>query len=222
MINNFCGRIRLLKTNISFIFLLFVCAPSALCTEGGGGGGVFEGNFDPTLGITIVLHKNSSTGSIISSMDFGVLVPFTNPNTGGITLRSSTSGSTGTGSVVAMIYPQPTGKPYYINCYSNALTEVSGKTIPSGACVVVPVYSAFDNDFGDGPQPLVGTLGEKGSWVGASPGRQIYQSNSIGDYRAIQTHFSITDDPATGASSYVPIDQMRGTYNATVTFTITE
>lgn len=183
---------------------------------------LFEAALAPTLGITIVLHQNSSTGPEIPSMNFGSLVEFTNPNTSSKTLRSSTAGSTGTGSVVVMIYPQPTGKPYHVDSSGGVLTNATGDTIPPGASSVVPIYSPQDNDFGGGPLPLVGQLGDPGSWVVSSPGRRIYTSDAAGDYRAIQAHFSITDDQTAGATSAVPIDQRGGAYSGTVVFTITE
>jgi hypothetical protein len=39
--------------------------------------------------------------------------------------------------------------------------------------------------------------------------------------RTIQAHYSITDDPAAGASGAVPASQPGGTYTGTVTFTVT-
>ena len=183
-----------------------------------------EASFGTQFGITIFLHKNTSTGTVVPAMNFGQLVEFTNPSTGAVTLRSSQSGSTGTGSIVAMIYPQSSGtKQYFVNVIGTPLTNATGDVLPTGACTVALAYSPNDQwDGGAGQIPQVGTFGAFGSWVVASPGRLLYTSNSVGAYRAFQAHFAITDDPATGATMNIPVTQKGGTYNGTVIFTMTE
>lgn len=161
------------------------------------------------LTISAVLHKNASTGAIVPSMDFGTLV-----DTGTGTLRSSIAGSTGTGSVVAVISAVSSGLPYTIT--QTGTTATSGAdTLPAGACTVVPVYSAADN----GGAALVGALGAAGTWVAA--GKTVYTSDAAGTFRIIQAHYSVTDDPAAGATTVVPLSQPSGAYAATVTFTVT-
>ncbi len=160
------------------------------------------------LSISVVLHQNSSIGALVTSMDFGSL-----QGTSG-TLRSSSAGSTGTGSVVAMITCNSSGLPYAVTETSAAALTSGINTIPTGACAVVPVYAAADNG-GDG---LVGSLGTAGSWVGT---RTLYTSDGIGSIRTIQSHFAIVDSGSTGGSADVPLNQPAGTYTGTVTFTVT-
>ncbi len=169
-----------------------------------------------TLSISADLFKNSvSAANDIpdTAMNFGTL----NTNLGGgitsANLRSTVNGSTGTGSVVALISAISSGIPYTITQTGTAMSN-GGATLPAGACTVVPVYAAADN----GGAAEVGTKGTAGSWVGT---RTIYTSNAAGDLRTIQAHYSVTDDPAAGATTGVPLNQAAGTYTGTVTFTVT-
>ena len=214
----------LAKITLLAFFSLGICPQAYPAFHSSGDPFAFEASIATGLGITVILHQNSSTGPEVSSMNFGNLVEFVNPVTGGKTLRSSTQGSTGTGSIVAMIYPAASGTnvPYHVDCSGGSLVNSSGATLPTGACIVTPVYSPEDNNFGAGGVPIAGTLGAGGSWVVASPGRRIFTSNAAADYRAIQAHFAITDDTAAGATQAVPINQPGGNYQGTVVFTITE
>ena len=165
------------------------------------------------LTITVDLFKNSvSAGNDIpdTAMNFGTL----NNDLGTGNLRSTTTGSTGTGSVVALISANSSGLPYTITQNSPVALTSGANTLPAGATTVVPVYSPFDN----GGQALVGSVGAAGSWVGT---RTLYTSNAVGATRVIQAHYSVTDDPAAGATAVVPLNQAAGTYSGTVTFTVT-
>ncbi|HTL70289.1 MAG TPA: hypothetical protein VL404_03260 [Candidatus Eisenbacteria bacterium] len=144
-----------------------------------------------------------------NAMNFGTL-----QDIGTGTLRSTPAGSTGTGDVIALISAVSTGNPYTITQNGTQLTSGSN-TLPAGAQTVVPVYATQDN----GGNALVGTLGTAGSWVNAN--KTLYTSNAAADTRLIQFHYSITDDPAAGATTGVPTSQAAGTYTATVTFTVT-
>ena len=80
---------------------------------------------------------------------------------------------------------------------------------------MTPIYATQDN----GGAALVGTLGTKGSWVATD--KVLYTSDAIGSIRTIQAIYSITDDPAAGASAAVPVNQAGGSYSSAVTFTVT-
>ena len=166
-----------------------------------------------TLQLNLALFKNSVDAAnnitAANAMNFGTL-----QDLGTGTLRSSTTGSTGTGSVIAFISALSSGTPYTITQTGTQLTSGSN-TLPAGACTVVPVYAAADN----GGQALVGTLGTKGTWVATD--KTLYTSNAAADVRQIQYHYSITDDSNAGATTGVPTNQAAGTYTATVTFTVT-
>ncbi len=155
--------------------------------------------------LKVAMHKNTSTGGTVTVMNFGTLVQ--DPTF--FDYRSSTSGSTGTGSVVALTSCQSTVGKYQITQTGTTLTKGSD-TMPAGAQVVVPVYSPADN----GGAAFVGTMGTKGSWVGT---RTLYTSDAIGSERVCQNIYSITSDPAAGATAAVPSSQPAGVYAATVT-----
>lgn len=167
-------------------------------------------NGDLTLSLT--MRKNSSTGATVSSMDFGQLaetVPFE--------LRSSTTSTTGTGSVVASVSANSHGLPYTIKQTGTALSNGTA-TLPSGACTVVPVYATQDN--GGAALPAGASLGTAGTWVAND--KVLYASETgSAAMRTIQNHYSITGDPAAGATAAVPINQAGGAYSGTVTFTVT-
>ena len=208
-----------------FVLAFFTAPPNLFSASSETDNLQFTAQNDCTFALTVQLYKNTPfNGSMLSTMDFGTLQVYTDVS-GAKTLRSSTSGSTGTGAVAAMIYPGPCGGwPYRItaNTVSGPLTDsTTGQTIPSGACTVVPVYSPSDNDFGAGPQPLVGTMGTPGSWAIAGSPITLYTSDAAGNYRATQAYFSITDDPAAGATTGVPPDQQAGSYGGTILITMT-
>jgi hypothetical protein len=170
-----------------------------------------------TLTISADLFKNSVSAAndiANTAMPFGTL----NTNLGGgntsNNLRSTVNGSTGVGSVVVLLNAVSSGLPYTISQTGTPMTGPGGVVLPAGACTVVPVYSSADN----GGAAEVGTKGTAGSWVGS---RNIYTSNAAGDLRTIQAHYSITDDPAAGATTGVPLNQAAGAYTGTVTFTVT-
>ena len=86
--------------------------------------------------LSVVLHKNNSTGFITTSMDFGVL-----EDIGSHTLRSSPTGSTGTGNISAVIFANSHGAHYTIKQTGTSLQNGDGVILPTGACTVVPVYA---------------------------------------------------------------------------------
>ena len=167
-----------------------------------------------TMSLTVAMKKNDWNGADITSMDFGTLMPFTPSGT----LRSSTTGSTGTGAVLVWIWGHAQGAPYIIKQSGTALTSGTNK-IPEGACSLVPVYISDDNS-GRSLSPGA-QVGAKGSWVATD--KMLYTSESgVAKGVGIRAYYSITDDSVTGAATgAVPIDQPAGTYQGTVTITMT-
>ena len=129
-------------------------------------------------------------------------------------LVSSTGGSTGVASGIALISVSNNSLAWKLEQTGTAPTS-GANTLPAGACTVVPVYAAADN----GGVANDGTLGTAGTWVATN--KALFTSNANGKMRVIQAHYSITDDPAAGATSFVSQDQKDGVYTNTVVFTAT-
>lgn len=169
------------------------------------------------LTLSVTLQKNDFDGDIITSMDFGTLMEFENPDTHGKTLRSMKTGSTGTAAVLAWIGANSHGAQYAIKQTGTALSS-GASTLPEGACCVVPVYVEGDNG-GAAINPNA-ALGSKGTWVATD--KLIYQSEPTpAQMRTLRAYYSITDDPKAGATSAVLLGQPTGVYNGTITFTVT-
>ncbi len=163
------------------------------------------------LTLTVVIKKNDFAGALITAMNFGQLV-----NIGTGTLRSSATGTTGTGNAAAFISANSQGLPYTLTQTGTAMSN-GITTLPAGACTVVPVYAAADN--GGAVLPAGAVVGTAGSWVGT---RTLYTSEAgTAAGRTIQAHYSVTDDPAAGATTGVPLSQAAGTYSGTVTISVT-
>jgi hypothetical protein len=201
------------KVIVSVVALLFTVSQSAFAASVSKPPVNVSAVVSSTLQLNLSLFKNSvavaNDITASNTMNFGTL-----QNVGTGTLRSSTTGSTGTGSVIALLSAVSSGTPYVITQNGTALTS-GVNTLPSGATTVVPIYAPEDN----GGQALVGTLGTPGTWVNAS--KTLYTSNAAAATRIIQAHYSVTDDPAAGATTGVPLNQAAGTYASTVTFTVT-
>ena len=164
------------------------------------------------LTLNVTLRKNSSTGAVITAMDFGTL----NNSLATGTLRSTTTGSTGTGNATAMISANSQSLPYTITQSGTVLSNGS-TTLPNGALTVVPVYASADN--GGASLPAGAVLGTAGTWIGS---RTLYTSEAgPAAIRTIQAVYSVTDDPAAGSTAGVPLNQAPGTYTGTVTITVT-
>ncbi|MEQ1765955.1 MAG: hypothetical protein ABL859_00880 [Methylotenera sp.] len=167
------------------------------------------------VALNVTMLKNDFNGATVTSMDFGRLI--TLPLTGGGTtgLRSSATSTTGTGAVDVFISGNSQGAPYTISQTGTPVTS-GANTLPAGALNVVPVYATQDN--GGAALPAGASIGTPGTWVGT---RTLYTSGSTGALRTIQAYYSVTDDPAAGATASVPTSQAAGTYTGTVTFTMT-
>ena len=163
-----------------------------------------------TLAISYTIYKNE-WGDQVTTMDFGKLV-----NIGTGTLRSATTSTTGAGAYCVHLTISSPGAPYTITQTGTQLTAGPNK-IPTGACTVVPVYVASDN--GGQGLPTGAVVGIAGSWVATN--KILYTSDPAYSIRTLRFYYSITDDPAAGSSSYVPLDQAGGTYTGTVMFTVT-
>lgn len=201
------------KVTVSLVALLFAFSQSAFAASVSKPPVNVSAIVSSSLSLNLALFKNSVAAP--NDITAGNAMPFgTLQNIGTGTLRSSPTGSTGIGSVVALLSAISTGAPYTITQNGTIMTS-GANTLPAGATTVVPVYSPEDN----GGAPLVGTMGTPATWVNAS--KVLYTSNAAADTRVIQAHYSVTDDPAAGATTGVPLSQAAGTYTATVTFTVT-
>ena len=103
------------------------------------------------------------------------------------------------------------GTQYTINANATTLTRAGGsETIPNGA-YVSNVNKSNGGDPGtvtDPPTTGVGNL-------------LIFTSNATGAQTQIEDHRTITDDPALGATSFVPQTQKAGNYAGTLIYSAT-
>lgn len=169
---------------------------------------------DGALTMNVLLFKNDITGTNITAgnkMDWGTLVDI---GTG--TLRSSATGDTGTGAVLAYITVNSHSRPWTLKQTGTDMTKVGGtEKLEVGSLAVAPVYIASDNG-----GVTDGTLGTKGTFVAAD--KTLFTSAANGSIRTIRAYYSITDDPAGGgAAPNIPLGKLAGTYDGTVTFTAT-
>ncbi len=171
---------------------------------------IISTSVDGTLTLTVAMRKNSPNGPLVPAMDFGIL------QSRGNSLVSSEAGSTGTGAIHMFISANSHGVPYTVTQTGTALSNGT-TTLPAGACNVVPVYSANVN--GGLPMPAGASLGTAGSWIAVN--KTLYTSGPTGALRTFEAYYSITDDPAAGATGSVPLFQQAGNYSGTVTITAT-
>ena len=163
------------------------------------------------LSLSVVMKKNDFAGATITTMAYGNLV-----NIGTNTLRSSPTSTTGTGAVAAFITANTQGLPYDLTQDGTAMSN-GVVSLPTGALIVKAIYNAADN--ASAAQPVGSTTPSSGgvSWVGT---RTLFH-DPTGSLRTVTAFYSVTDDPAAGATAGVPLNQAAGTYNGTVTFTVT-
>ena len=203
---------KLMSMSVVAAFVALTLAPSAFAATATSGPFTTSASVSGTLTLTTVIKKNSSTGATITTMDFGQL---TDIGTG--TLRSSATGTTGTGAADMFITANSHGLPYTITQTGTAMSNGS-TTLPAGALTVVPVYAAADN--GGATMPTGASLGSAGTWV--STNKVLYTSETgTAAMRTIQAIYSVTDDPTAGSTASVPLNQAAGTYSGTVTITVT-
>lgn len=166
--------------------------------------------------LEIAMKQNTFAGATLTAMDFGTLGTITLTNGSKSSLRSVTTGSTGTAAVDVFFGASTQGAPYTITQTGTPMTGPGGATLPAGNLIVVPVYAEDDN--GGAPIPAGASVGPRGSWVGT---RTIYTSGPSAAARTVQAYYSITDDPAAGAVGGITSAQAAGAYTGTVTFTLT-
>lgn len=162
------------------------------------------------------MKKNDFAGATITAMDFGTLGTITLTNGQKSSLRSVTTGSTGTAAVDVFFGASTQGAPYTITQTGTPMTGPGGATLPAANLIVVPFYTPDDN--GGATLPAGASVGAPGSWVGT---RTIYTSGPTAAARVVQAFYSITDDPAVGAVGGITSAQAAGAYTGTVTFTLT-
>ncbi len=200
----------------NWIGALFICGLSFSAIEAAYGASsssnpiAFGFEVQGTLTMTVELRKNHTGGAVVTAMDFGKLI-----NIGTGSLRSSTTSTTGTGAICALVRATSPSAPYVITQSGSALSN-GITTLPAGACTVVPTYNAADN--GGALLPAGASVGTKGTWV--ENGKVLYTSGPDYSTRNVTCYYSITDDPAAGASTGVPINQPGGVYTGTITFTV--
>ena len=204
------------KLITAFVFgaiILSSVAPAAFAASISTSAIATSASVNGALSMTVELRKNDFSGAVITSMDFGQLADIGTGN-----LRSSPTGTTATGAVRALITANSHGLPYTITQTGTAMSNGT-TTLPSGACVVKPIYVAADN--ASAAQPVGSTVGTAGTWVATN--KVLYQSETgTAAMRAIDAFYSITDDTAAGASlPVVSLGQAGGTYTGTVTITVT-
>ncbi|HXV18537.1 MAG TPA: hypothetical protein VD883_00490 [Candidatus Omnitrophota bacterium] len=189
--------------------LMVLSASSAFAASSSQGPFNITAAVNPTFSLTanlFVVNADGTTGASAASLAFGTLT-----NQGG-TLKPAAA----TGAYVAYLNALATDSalttPYTITATSTALTA-GANTIPSGACILTPVYIAADNG-----GVTDGTLGARDTWVGT---KTVYTSTASRPTRNVRAYFAITDDPALGSTAVVPLSQPSGNYSATTTFTMT-
>ncbi len=195
------------------VFTVMVCvAPCAEAATDVKGPIVVAATVSSQLSLTVVMKRNNFAGATINSMNFGNLIDSGSGITG-----SNPSSTTGTGAVDVFLSANTQGAPYSIMQTGTPMSN--GTTIlPDGACIVKPIYDAADN--GGLAMPAGASLGTGGTFTSASP-KLLYQSEGgVAQARTVQALYSITDDPAAGATADIPVNQGAGTYSSTVTYTL--
>jgi hypothetical protein len=203
---------KITKLSTALFALVVFAVPSVFAATATSGPVNVSAVVDGSLSMSVLLKRNSSVGPTVTSMNFGRL-----EDIGTGTLRSSEDSTTGTGNVSALISANSHGLRYTITQTGTALSNGT-TTLPAGACTVVPLYVPEDN--AGLPKPAAAVVGTAGTWVATN--KVLYQSETgIAAQRTIQAIYSITDDEDAGATTGVPTNQPGGTYNGTVTFTVT-
>lgn len=192
--------------------LLFAAAPQARAATASSGPIPVSAVVDGGLTLSVALRRNDFNGPVVTAMDFGTLVERNG------TLVSSPTGSTGTGAIDAFISANSHGLPYTIRQTGTPLSNGT-VNLPAGALTVTPVYAEADN--GGASMPAGAVLGTPGSWVATDKLLHQSESGPTAAQRLIQAFYSITDDPAAGATDVAPTSRPAGTYTGTITITVT-
>lgn len=201
-------------SRISLGFTAFLLAGglsgSALATDLNSGPYSVTASVNGAATLTVNLFKNDVSGpntGPATALSFGQLQEVDG------TLRSS---NTGTGAVSAAYLAQVTanthGLPYTVKQTGTTVSSGANQ-LPNNGLAMNVVYVASDNG-----NVTDGTVGSKDSWVGT---KTLYTSSPAGPLRTIRAYYAITPDPAVGPGGAVPLDQPSGTYNGTITYTLT-
>lgn len=108
------------------------------------------------------------------------------------------------------------GNGYELTQLSTPLTRSgSADTLPNGAFFVKPFFESADN--GGVSAPAGATLGA----VGTAVATQLIFKDPTGSTGVVRLRYTLTGDPALGATQVIPVGQKSGSYAATVQFTLT-
>ena len=183
---------------------------SVLATDLNKGPYSVSASVDGTADLTVNLFKNDVSGpnsGTATTINFGQLQEVDG------TLRSSNSG---TGAVaaayLALVTANTHGLPYTVK-QTGTVVSSGANQLPNNGLAMNVVYVASDNG-----NVTDGTVGSKDSWVGT---KTLYTSSPSGPLRTIRAYYAVTPDPAVGPGGAVPLDQPAGTYNGTITYTLT-
>jgi hypothetical protein len=153
------------------------------------------------LELSATVYKNSiAPANVVSTMNFGPLVSDT-PN----------GAMRGTDAFQVLLTANSSSRKYMIKQTAAALTNAALNTLIAGACIVTPYANGT-------ALPTGSVLGTRGSFVATD--KPLYTSETAGSLQTIGAAYAIANDPANGATQFIPADQPAGTYNSSVTFTL--
>lgn len=98
---------------------------------------------------------------------------------------------------------------------TDLLRSGGAEVIPSGAYMMKPEYIESDND--NLPKPPSAAPGQRTTAVG----NHLLFRDPTGLTRVVTTTYTLSGDPATGATSIITLGQKSGSYNGTVQYTLT-
>ena len=168
---------------------------------------------DFSFSVTLVEIVNGALGATVSSMDFGTLA--SNGTSNG-QLRSLNS----TKAFQAFFGINAQQQPFTIKQTAGPLQNGPNQ-IANGAFIVTPL----DGVGGDPSKPFdqnpPGNMTVKGTRTSAVGQNLVLFSSSGGPSNTMAATYGITDDPALGATEFIPLDQPAGVYTTTITYTAT-
>ncbi len=152
------------------------------------------------LELAATVYQGNVGGPVVTSMDFGALVNDT-PNGA---LRADDF-------YTVFLTSNSSGRKYTVKETSSAPTNGTN-SLEAGACIVTPHANGAT-------LPTGSTLGTRGSFVATD--KVIYTSEDAGSLQSVAAAFAITNDPANGATEFIPADKQGGNYTSNATFTLT-
>lgn len=110
-------------------------------------------------------------------------------------------------------------RPYTIKQTAAKLTS-GGNTLPDGSFIVTPLQGVGGDTSPTGtPLPSGTVVAAKRSAVGT--GVVLFSRTTNGASNTMAATYGITDDPAHGATEFIPLDQPAGSYVTTIVFSAT-